>query len=210
MIKNTSSIYYPPGSVTTCATACAPNGWVICDGGTFDGTDIKYTNLWTVLGTTYGGSNQSSFRVPNLGGRTVAGRKSSFAGTGLDGPVGSWTGSTSTTLTSGQTGVKSHFHGVTDPGHGAAHTITHTMGTHTHTVKYIGVNWDAKNADRAFYEANGGNPSTYPSSYTDVSLSLNQVNSLTSLSVNNNASANASTSHTNTQPSLSLNYIIKL
>ena len=210
MIKNTSSIYYPPGSVTTCATSYAPVGWVICDGGTLDGTDMKYTNLWTVLGTTYGGSNQSSFRVPNLGGRTVAGRKSSFAGTGLDGPAGSWTGSTSTTLTSAQTGIKSHYHGVTDPGHGSAHTINSYVTIHKHTQQYIIVYWDTKNADRDFYAANGNNPSVYSSTYTNISLSLNGVSNLTSLSINNNASANASTSHTNIQPSLSLNYIIKL
>jgi microcystin-dependent protein len=208
MIKNTSSIYYPPGSVTTCATTYAPNGWVICDGGTFDGTDIKYTNLWTVLGTTYGGSNQSSFRVPNIGGRTVAGRKSSFAGTGLDGPVGSWTGSTSTTLTSGQTGVKSHSHTVKDDGH--SHSISTTMGTHTHNAQYGVVNWETKSANLLFYNADGGNPQVYPSTYTNVTVSLTRVENLTSLSVNNNTSANASTSHTNTQPSLSLNYIIKL
>ncbi len=46
--------------------AAIPSGWLKCDGTLYDGTISTYEGLWNVIGTTYGGTGQSSFAVPNL------------------------------------------------------------------------------------------------------------------------------------------------
>lgn len=203
-----SALNFPTGTVVPHAAPIIPNGWVKCDGGAYDGTTDQYKALWTVLGLTYGGSNQASFRVPNLGGRVPVGVKSTTTGTGLDGPVGSWCGATATTLTSGRTGIRNHRHPVSDPGH--SHPISHTQNSHSHgNVVYAVINYETKNANRDMYNADSGNPRTYSTSASGVSVSLNG-NTLSGLSLANNAASDASASHTNIQPQLVLNYIIKL
>jgi microcystin-dependent protein len=41
-------------------------GLVPCDGRSLNGVSSIYSNLWDVIGTTFGGTGQSSFQVPNL------------------------------------------------------------------------------------------------------------------------------------------------
>ena len=41
-------------------------GLVPCDGRSLNGVSSIYSNLWAVIGTTFGGTGQSSFQVPNL------------------------------------------------------------------------------------------------------------------------------------------------
>ena len=41
-------------------------GLVPCDGRSLNGASTIYSNLWAVIGVTFGGSGQSSFQVPNL------------------------------------------------------------------------------------------------------------------------------------------------
>lgn len=198
---------FPTGTILPHASPSVPIGWVKCDGGVYDGTTENYEALWGVLGLTYGGSNQASFRVPNLGNRVPVGVKASTSGSGLDGPVGSWSGATATTLTAAQTGVKSHYHDVTDNGH--SHGLSHSQNSHTHSIRYAVFNAETKNGNRGINSADGGNPSTYPSDGTATSMSMQSAN-LASLSVNSTSDANASSSHSNLQPSLYLEYIIKL
>lgn len=63
----------PSGTILAFGGAAAPAGYVLCDGAAYDGTTATYMNLWSVLGTTYGGTGQSSFKVPDLRGRVIAG-----------------------------------------------------------------------------------------------------------------------------------------
>ncbi|MBD9572509.1 phage tail protein [Ensifer adhaerens] len=44
-----------------------PTGWQACDGSLL--SIAEYEMLYTLLGTTYGGDGQSTFRVPDLRGR---------------------------------------------------------------------------------------------------------------------------------------------
>jgi microcystin-dependent protein len=41
-------------------------GLVPCDGRSLNGVSSIYSNLWAVIGVTFGGTGQSSFQVPNL------------------------------------------------------------------------------------------------------------------------------------------------
>lgn len=68
--------FVPVGAIFMWPTTTAPTGFVLCDGSTYDGTIATYLDLWTVIGTTYGGSGQSSFAVPDLRGRIPVGKGS--------------------------------------------------------------------------------------------------------------------------------------
>ncbi len=97
----------PVGSIMVWAQTTAPAGWVICDGTALSRT--TYSKLYSVLGTKYGTSSSSNFKVPNYKGYFLRG----------------WGGSTSiapdeasrsggNTVGSTQTGqFKSHVHGYT-------------------------------------------------------------------------------------------------
>jgi microcystin-dependent protein len=64
----------PAGTVNPYAGSSAPPGWLFCYGQTLDSTtNPEYADLFTAIGTTYGGSGASSFIVPDLRGRLAAG-----------------------------------------------------------------------------------------------------------------------------------------
>ena len=75
-----------------------PTGWLLCDGKNYNIS--TYSNLFNVIGTTYGGDGTSSFNVPNLIQRFPMG------GTNL-GEIG---GNSQITLTQEQTPLKEHTH----------------------------------------------------------------------------------------------------
>lgn len=76
-ISSTGTVIVPTGAtmntgtVTAFAGTTAPTGALFCDGSTYDGTQSTYLALWNVIGTTYGGSGQSAFKVPDLQGRII-------------------------------------------------------------------------------------------------------------------------------------------
>lgn len=85
--RNRTKDFTPSGTIVAFAGLNAPEGWVICDGRTLDATDTsteyellanndavsKYYFLWQVIGTTYGGTGQSAFKVPDLRGEFIRG-----------------------------------------------------------------------------------------------------------------------------------------
>lgn len=201
---------FPTGAITPHADSVIPAGWVACDGTAYDGTLELYKPLWLLIGVTYGGSGQSSFRVPSLGGRVPIGVKSTTSGSGVDGPVGAWDGASSVTLTGAQTGVPSHGHSSTwdgstgDPGH--AHTAS--FGSHSHGIGISNQNVYNKNANTTLAQNDGnGSPTTTDYAYTGVSMANATIGGV---SIANVAAANAASAHTNTQPQLALTYLIKL
>ena len=63
----------PSGMLAPFAGATAPTGWFLCFGQAVSRTD--YANLFTAIGTTYGvGDGTSTFNLPDLRGRTIAGQ----------------------------------------------------------------------------------------------------------------------------------------
>ena len=73
----------PAGTISVWAGngADPPEGWLLCDGATLDGTaqfeSGRYAALYSVIGTTWGGTGESSFNVPNFGGRALMGNSDS-------------------------------------------------------------------------------------------------------------------------------------
>lgn len=62
----------PAGSVVAFAGAAAPAGWLLCDGSAV--SRAEHPRLFAAIGTTYGaGDGSSTFNVPDLRGRVIAG-----------------------------------------------------------------------------------------------------------------------------------------
>jgi microcystin-dependent protein len=123
----TSLVQYlmPTGTVLPYGGTAAPTGYVLCNGAPYDAvTNPQYVPLWNILGVTFGGTGQSSFKVPDVMGRVVAGRAA--AGHADMATLG-WTESQNLTgLAVGSRRVK-HQHSFT--------LNTNTTGAHIHSFQ---------------------------------------------------------------------------
>lgn len=178
----------PIGVVLPFASPTIPQGWLLCAGQSVSRS--TYADLFTVIGTTYGpGDGSTTFDLPDLRGRAVAGRDNMngttagrlstahFGATGL--AIGQSGGSEGQALTAAQLASHSHFVANTDsttntsPSLGAAQTLT-TSNIHS--------NLDPN------YTLNG---------------------SATAATVGLSSSTGSGSAHNNVQPTMILNYIIK-
>jgi len=110
------------GMLMPYAGASAPSGWLLCYGQAISRT--TYADLFTAIGTVYGaGDGSTTFNLPDLRGRVVAGqddmggssanRLTDAVTGGLNGDtLGDTGGTESHTLTSAQSGLVGHTHGV--------------------------------------------------------------------------------------------------
>lgn len=72
------------GVIAVFAGETAPYGWLPCDGRTVSATaNPEYKSLWQAIGTTWGGTGEDNFGLPNFGGRTLIG-----AGQGVPNNIG--------------------------------------------------------------------------------------------------------------------------
>lgn len=84
----------------------APRGWALCDGSTM--TIRNNTALFALLGTTYGGDGQQTFKLPDLRGRAIV---NAGQGPGLSSyPLGTITGTENVTLDINS--MPAHIHGL--------------------------------------------------------------------------------------------------
>ena len=92
-------IMAPAGAVMAFATQNLPGGWLECDGSPLSRT--AYADLYAAIGTTYGYTNSSDFRLPDLRGEFVRGWDH---GRGVDNGrgFGGWQGDE----------FRSHYHGL--------------------------------------------------------------------------------------------------
>ncbi len=166
------SALMPAGTVVPYAGTSTPANWLLCAGQAVSRS--TYSTLYSALGTTYGtGDGSSTFNLPDLRGRTVAGKDN-------------MNGSAASRLTSGSA---ASIDGATLGTAGGAqeHTLTAAQSglpAHSHTQGVVNNN-------------SGGIEDNAPS---------NGASFTTTGTV---ASAPASAAHTNTQPTIVLNYIIK-
>lgn len=195
----------PTGTVSAFAGSSAPTGYLLCDGTPVSRS--TYAALWTALGTTsspYGqGDGSTTFNTPDLKGRTIIG-----VGTGTEltaalgvTPAGM---AASVTLSAAQSGVPAHTHPIN------ASATTDGAGAHTHSVGHT---------DQVYQ---GTGPGVWPPGNNGVNGygGGNQGHSVSTDGAHNhtipantaqaNTTAAAASAHTNIQPSLPLNYIIKV
>lgn len=182
----------PVGMVMDYAGDFAPEGWVLCDGRSLSRT--TYAALFAVIGTKFGSDNATTFKVPDLRGRVIAGldnmggsdagRLSIIPGRNTLGGTG---GADQHVLTIGQMPV--HDHGGS----------TLPAGAHTHTPSGGGV-----------FTIN--NPTSGGTQYTGSGPNLSSTSASTSTAPNHThpiTGQGGNQPHINVQPTMIMNKIIR-
>lgn len=124
------SVLMPTGSIMPYAGSSAPTGYLLCDGAAISRS--TYSTLFGVLATTYGsGDGSSTYNIPDLRGRVIAGH----GGTLLSGSADA-IGATNAHST------KTHSLSVAE------------MPAHTHTTPRGGAN--IPRGDSSFEASSGG------------------------------------------------------
>jgi microcystin-dependent protein len=173
---------YAIGSVTAYSASSLPSGWLWADGSEISRT--TYADLFDLIGTTYGvGDGSTTFNLPDLRGRVVAGKDD------MDNTVGTGGGAVNRLTSGSKAGVAGNTLGAS--GGVQQHLLTANesgLRNHTHTI------------------------SSNIVSNTSVGGAANRV---TSVGANTGGASlagggfNAEEAHTNVQPTLILNYIIR-
>lgn len=119
-VNGTNLQTVPTGTVSAFASSAAPTGYALCDGSAVNRT--AQAALFSVIGTTYGiGDGSTTFNLPDLRGRVVAGLGESLLGATAD-SLGDDNGLIADTkehlLTSAESGLRGHKHNVTTTGSG--------------------------------------------------------------------------------------------
>jgi hypothetical protein len=201
----------PVASVLSYAAANAPSGWLLCDGRTY--SFAAYPTLANLLLGTYGGNGTTTFAVPDLRGRSVA---------GVDN-MGGTTASRITAAVSGVTGTTLGAAGGTEKLHQHIHAGTFAASGHTHGPGSFAAAIGATNSDpsRIGYVAvgNSGGPGTATYSVIAGGLLINSApfNHYTPVYGSSDAPSGTGTVGNNSQdgtsqnlpPTMVLNYIIK-
>ena len=181
----------PSGAVIPYAGTSTPTKWLLCAGQAVSRT--TYADLFSAISTTYGvGDGSTTFNLPDLRGRVAAGkddmggsganRLTSGSAAALDGDtLGTGGGSEEHALTEAQ--MPKHYHQMRGPN---AITAPQNDGGSSGHGNYGGGTPDDAAQEYGTYSTGGGSASGTQSTGT--------------------ANGNA---HTNVQPTLVLNYIIK-
>jgi microcystin-dependent protein len=210
----------PIGSVTAFAGSAVPSGWLLCGGQTVSRT--QYSGLFLTIGTTYGaGDGSTTFALPDLRGRTIAGEDdmggtaanrltsgvSGINGIALGASGGSQilhTHSHPNTLTSNVVASDGHSHA----GQGSLNAAIGATNGDPSRIGYIA--GTVAGPGTATYSITGGSLLTNSGNfnhYTPVYGSTGGNSGSTTVGISN---ANAGTgSSQNVQPTMILNYIIR-
>lgn len=70
-IKSLKNELCPIGTIQAFAFNTVPDGWLICDGGLL--SINLFPELYSVIGTVFGGNGESNFAIPDLRGRFIRG-----------------------------------------------------------------------------------------------------------------------------------------
>lgn len=189
--------FVPVGVVVPFAGSTSPAGWQLCYGQAISRT--TYAGLFATLGTTYGsGDGSTTFNVPDLRGRVIAGEDD----------MG---GTAASRLTSGGSGITGTTLGAT--GGTETHTLTSAqMPSHTHTQNAHGhvVSANSFAGDRQIAVGPlGADGDKYSFSDSGNDASTTTANIYARDTTATNQSTGGGGAHQNTQPTIILNYIIK-
>lgn len=217
----------PAGTVVQWTTNTAPGNWLICDGTAVSRT--TYATLFAAIGTTYGvGNGSTTFNLPDMRGRVVVGKN-----TGTFATLGGTGGAETVTLDVTQ--IPSHTHtqdahshtGSTSSDGNHSHSISVTGGAHTHALPLgqqggqnandiayrSGTSNGYDGAFRTGFESTGSgynsSLTTHTHSATASTTGAHTHTFTTSSVVATNQYTGGGGAHTNLQPYVTLNYIIK-
>lgn len=180
-----TGVLVPTGAIFQFGGVAAPTGYLLCDGALVSRT--TYAGLFAVIGVTHGaGNGTTTFALPNLIAHVPigAGARTGYTTRAL----GERLGFESHTLLTPE--LPSHFHTITDPGHRHGIFSHFTGGITQDALQYfIGAPGGAYR-----YDNDRGTPLSEP----------------TTTGINATNGAGAGTAHNNMQPSVALNFIIKI
>jgi len=171
----------PVGVVVPFAGTGAPTGWLMCFGQAVSRS--TYANLFTVISTTYGiGDGSTTFNLPDLRGRVAA---------GLDNMGGTDAGRLDWANAAGTTGgAQTHTLTISEmPSH------THVQDAHGH--QFLGKFGGSTTISSTLSSPGSANVYGLDNSYIGNTTATNQ----------NTGGGGA---HNNMQPTILLNYIIKI
>jgi len=193
------------GEIRMFAGTYAPLNWSICNGQTL--AVRAYTALYAIIGTYYGGDGTTTFKLPDLQGRTIVGAGQSTGLTAYD--LGDSVGTETVSL--GVPEMSAHNHILTYVPVSGTATVTikasaDESGNPSPTGNFLG-------APTALSESIYGMPQAQVQELpmADGTLAVQSVTGpqLTSLAVAANVPASPG-NHENRQPSMALNYVICL
>jgi microcystin-dependent protein len=196
----------PVGTIIPFAGASSPSGFLLCDGTSVSSSN--YLALHSVISNTYGGSAYTgaaglSFNLPDYRGRTLigAGTGSGLTARTLGGTVGT------ETVTLDSTQIPAHTHPNTVSG-GSTGTMS-ANASHTHTgfsgplLKYVGTGGNRTDlTGGSVWIGTDSSPTTVNSQNTDHTHTFTP-------SITNANNTGGGGSHSNMQPSIGINYLIK-
>ena len=179
---------FSAGMLMPYAGASAPTGWLLCYGQAISRT--TYADLFATVGTTYGnGDGSTTFNLPDLRGRTIAG-KDDMGGTSAN------------RLTSALNGDAL---GAT--GGAETHTLTEAqLASHKH-FGFAATNASATTSSNLSSSTQAARGSGFSGGSIDEKYSIMATS--TAATVGLTSATGSGTAHNNTQPTFILTYIIK-
>jgi microcystin-dependent protein len=192
-----ASVLTPVGSIVPYggSEASTPAGWLFCGGQAVSRS--TYADLFAVVSTTYGaGDGSTTFNVPDLRGRVLAG-KDNMGGTAANRLTSGVSGVTGTTLgaAGGDQRIQDH-----------THTFSGTTGNdspdHSHS---IGKAFDASAYGWSIF--GGGAGWTLNGSTNTSGASTRHTHTFSGTTANHNQTSGGASQ--NVQPTIVTNYIIK-
>lgn len=171
---------FSSGMLMPFAGTSAPSGWLLAYGQAVSRT--TYSDLFSAIGTTYGSGNGSTtFNLPDLRGRTIAGQDD----------MG---GTSANRLTNQSGGLNGDTLGAT--GGAETHTLTTSqMPSHSHTL-------GSSALLKTVTSTSGSNVGPSKASQANTSNDSGFISGSTE-------AAGSGSAHNNVQPTIILNYIIK-
>ena len=218
----------PLGAIIAYPSSTPPSAaFKLCNGQALNSTtNPEYADLYLLIANTYGGTNNTNFKLPDIQGRTIVGLNESDTAPDAFKPLGATGGQKRVELRTDEMPI--HTHPVPATGVTGAvssdfsgNELTITGGAHTHTYKddyFIGGGGDWRSGgqyngqvtgypgEKQRTTDSGGGAHSHTFRPTGIVSSQFQMQTIPTTT----GSTGSSLSHNNLQPYIVLNYFIKV